>query len=80
MNRLYQRWTEKSTEVLRKMFDAGCTLEEMTEVLRRPQRAIRCKLQHLGLRLSERPCETIEPDMEAFERVMKLRTGPLSEA
>lgn len=70
--RLYKRWTPEQKEVLVKMFHAGCTVSEMCEVLQRDQTVVRGRLYLMGLRLSDR---SIEPDMEAFERIMRLRTG-----
>jgi len=67
-------WSETALNVLEEMFKAGCTIREMESVLCRSPSTIRAKLSLLGLHLSKR---SPEPDLEAFERIMRERSVPV---
>jgi hypothetical protein len=69
----HTRWTGEQDVVLLKMFNAGCTVEEMGVVLKRNRRQIYNRLYNKELRLSDRPGN--EPDYPEFDRIMNLRTG-----
>ena len=70
--RTYRSWSDESNSMLREMFAADCTVQEMASVLNRPKAQIYSKLYMLDLKLSERG---IEPNREEFKKLMKLRTG-----
>jgi hypothetical protein len=70
----YMKWSQESEDLLVRMYEAGCTISEMAEVIKRPVHHLRTRLNYLGLLLSERGHE-IQPDMDAFSRIMQLRQG-----
>ena len=73
MSRSYKRWTDEGDKMLREMFAAGCTIQEMAVVMNRPKHQKNSRLcGALDLKLSERD---VEPNREAFEQLMRLRTG-----
>jgi hypothetical protein len=72
MSRAYKRWTEEVDSMLRAMFTAECSVQEMVSVLNRPKSQVYSRLYNLDLKLSER---CIEPNRAEFEQLIRLRTG-----
>lgn len=64
-------WTDEEQQILLKMYDANCSMEEMKKVLvSRSEDSIRHKLQRLGLKP---PYSKTEINYELFDQLMEQR-------